>query len=58
MTRLSAHVNPVRTVGDFLAEAMLSNLGIRPAAAHDYFVDALDTVLGELTWWSGPHGLP
>jgi oligopeptide/dipeptide ABC transporter ATP-binding protein len=39
-----AHINPVRTVGDFLTEAMIAVLGVRPAAARDRAVDLLAQV--------------
>jgi oligopeptide/dipeptide ABC transporter ATP-binding protein len=39
-----AHVNPVRRVGDFLTEALRSNLGVRPEQARRQAVDMLDQV--------------
>lgn len=39
-----AHVNPVRTVGDFLTEALRTNLGVRRADANARAVQVLDDV--------------
>jgi oligopeptide/dipeptide ABC transporter ATP-binding protein len=39
-----AHVNPVRRVGDFLTEAMRTNLGMKPAVAAAKAVELLDQV--------------
>jgi oligopeptide/dipeptide ABC transporter ATP-binding protein len=39
-----AHINPVRRVGDFLTEAMRTNLGTKPAVAERRAVDLLGQV--------------
>ena len=39
-----AHVNPVRRVGDFLTEALRSNLGVAAEAARRQAIDMLDQV--------------
>lgn len=39
-----AHINPVRTIGDFLTEGLRTNLGVRPAVARAKAVDLLDQV--------------
>jgi oligopeptide/dipeptide ABC transporter ATP-binding protein len=39
-----AHVNPVRRIGDFMTEALRTNLGIRPAEAERRAAEMLDQV--------------
>ncbi|WP_426563823.1 ABC transporter ATP-binding protein [Angustibacter sp. McL0619] len=39
-----AHTNPVRTIGDFLTEAMCTNLGMRPRAAQARALTLLESV--------------
>jgi oligopeptide/dipeptide ABC transporter ATP-binding protein len=39
-----AHINPVRRIGDFLTEAMRTNLGIRAKAANHRAIEVLERV--------------
>ena len=56
----TTHINPVRKIGDFLTEALMTNNGMRPAAAREVVADILrDVGIGDADRRLGqyPHEL-